>query len=318
MAAERMPFESVQGKVKKTFNFFQYGKYLIVPTLASGLFGALCSSDIYAAMPGSYLQIGTIAYSESSPRQKALVQLSGSPWPGVIDHLLQKPVTVDIKPMASIHINYPSLGNNRIDADIRHWVEGLANAFENNLDVDNGFHMAYEDNEELKPGWFLQDDDLYSGLGEEKDKAVRSFELWGDYKIDRPSSAAASITWEIWNYTGQPQGNLDILTLNYNLLNGQRLGLVDIFENPDHALELMSSWSRKVLAKRLGNLHDSMLLLGTEPLVENFSSLTLLPDGICINFQPFQVAPWEAGIQKVKMPLEELMPAAPLLSLWGK
>ena len=59
-----------------------------------------------------------------------------------------------------------------------------------------------------------------------------------------------------------------------------------------------------------------MLKDGTEPLVENFSSLTLTPEGICINFQPYQVAPWAAGPQRVDMPLAELAAAGPEARIW--
>ena len=128
-----------------------------------------------------------------------------------------------------------------------------------------------------------------------------------------------SITFEIWNYTGGAHGNLDIMTLNYSLITGQRLGLVDLFETPETALNLMSAWSRQELARRFGAGRPAQMLKdGTEPLVENFSSLTLTPEGICINFQPYQVAPWAAGVQKVNMPLEELLQARPLLALWGR
>ena len=51
---------------------------------------------------------------------------------------------------------------------------------------------------------------------------------------------------------------------------------------------------------------------------ENFASLTLVPEGVRMNFQPYQVAPWAAGAQKVTIPLEELLPARPLLRLWGR
>jgi hypothetical protein len=51
---------------------------------------------------------------------------------------------------------------------------------------------------------------------------------------------------------------------------------------------------------------------------ENFASLTLIPSGIRINFQPYQVAPWAAGAQRVDIPLDELRPARPLLLLWGQ
>ena len=81
----------------------------------------------------------------------------------------------------------------------------------------------------------------------------------------------------------------------------------------------MSAWSRQELARRFGAGRPAQMLKdGTEPLVENFSSLTLTPEGICINFQPYQVAPWAAGVQKVNMPLEELLQARPLLALWGR
>lgn len=242
--------------------------------------------------------------------EDAAAQISGSQWPGVIDHLLQKPLPESpADPQgAVIHIDYPSVGSPAVDANIRAWVTGIANAFEAHLDLS-------------RPG--LPD----AGLPPvhdvmEADSATDerpAFELWGSYSISRPSDAAISITFEIWNYTGANQGNLDILTLNYSLLTGQRLAFMDLFEKPETALALMSDWSRKELAPRLGaTTRLAVLEAGTAPLVENFSSLTLTPEGICINFQPYQVAPWAAGVQKVEMPLEALLPAGPLLALWGR
>ncbi len=242
--------------------------------------------------------------------EDAAAQLSGSQWPGVINHLLQRPLPGGpADPQgAVIHIDYPSVGSPSVDADIRAWVTGIANAFEAHLDLS-------------RPG--LTDADMLPVHDVmEADSATEqrpAFELWGSYSISRPSDAAISITFEIWNYTGALQGNLDILTLNYSLLTGQRLAFMDLFEKPETALTLMSDWSRKELAPRLGaTTRLTVLEAGTAPLVENFSSLTLTPEGICINFQPYQVAPWAAGVQKVEMPLEALLPAGPLLALWGR
>lgn len=242
--------------------------------------------------------------------EDAAAQLSGSQWPGVINHLLQRPLpdSPEDPHGADIHIDYPSVGAPAVDADIRTWVTGIADAFAAHLDLsrqvltDTGASAADGEN------------DADAGAA-----ARPAFELWGSYSISRPSDAAVSITFEIWNYTGASHGNLDILTLNYSLLTGQRLVFMDLFEKPETALELMSDWSRKELGPRLGaSTRSRMLEVGTAPLVENFSSLTLTPQGICINFQPFQVAPWAAGVQKVEMPLEALLPAAPLLALWGR
>ena len=190
-----------------------------------------------------------------------------------------------------INLSYPSVGVRAIDANIRKWATGIADAFE----------------------------ETFSSPGLYPDKNRPVPELWCSYAVSHPSDKALSITFEVWTYTGSAQGNLDVMTLNYSLISGQRLGLVDIFEDPDAALTIMSSWSHKELSQRLGGMRqEQMLRTGLNPVPENFASLTLTPSGLRINFQPYQVAPGMAGAQKVDIPLEELLPAHPLLLLWGK
>lgn len=296
--------------------------FIIIFGLLSALL-CLNQSYVFGAMPSMNKHLIQSENDDSFSEKKdaAAAAISGSPWPGVIDHLLQKPLPEEgtARNGASIHINYPSIGNKRVDSDIRDWVGDIANAFESHLNLRELDELAIPNELELDVVPFPQDNDLNSEEAFRSFRAPGEFELWGNYSISRPSDAAVSITFELWNYTGNEQGNLDILTLNYNLLAGQRLSFVDIFEKPDTALNLMSAWSRKQLEPRLGaSMRERMIREGTEPLVENFSSLTLTPNGICINFQPYQVAPWDAGIQKVEMPLEELLEASPLLALWGK
>lgn len=256
--------------------------------------------------------------AESLPaKADAMSAISGSPWPGVIDHLLQSPADQALGgSRAGIHINYPSFGRRGIDADIRGWVEAISASFQTHLDSRAMTSAALD--ESAEPDGFPHDDDLNSEAAARGLDAPEGFELWGSYTISRPSDAAVSVTYELWNYTSGGSGNLDIITLNYNLLNGQRLNFVDIFEKPDLALKLMSDWSRERLSGRLGGGRGSTLYSGTQPLLDNFSSITLTPEGLRINFQPWQVTSWDAGAQKVDMPLEALMEAAPLLALWGR
>lgn len=221
-------------------------------------------------------------------RDTAAAIISGSRRPGVIEHQIIRANRPD-KP--EINISYPSLGTRDIDTDIRQWATGIADAFDENFNTPSLF--------------------------QEENRPVP--ELWGAYSLSYPSPNALSITFEIWTYAGGAHGNLDIITLNYSLLTGQRLGLVDIFENPDAALAIMSAWSRTQLERRLGGMRqEQMLRAGLNPVPENFASLTLIPSGIRINFQPYQVAPGMAGAQKVEIPIEELQPAHPLMLLWGK
>ena len=222
-----------------------------------------------------------------SDKDAAAAIISGSRRPGVIEHQIVRTNRED-KP--DINLSYPSVGMRGIDANIRNWATGIADAFE----------------------------ETFSSPGMYPNKNSSVPELWCSYTVSHPSDKALSITFEVWTYTGGSQGNLDVMTLNYSLLSGQRLGLVDIFEDPDAALAIMSAWSHKELTGRLGGMRqEQMLRTGLNPVPENFASLTLIPMGIRINFQPYQVAPGMAGAQKVDIPLEELLPAHPLLLLWG-
>lgn len=226
--------------------------------------------------------------AEKADKNTAAAIISGSRRPGIIEHQIVRTNRED-KP--DINLSYPSLGIRSIDANIREWATGIANAFEETF--------------------------TSPGLYPDEDRPVP--ELWCSYSVSHPSDKALSITFEVWTYTGGAQGNLDIMTLNYSLLTGQRLGLVDIFEDPDAALAIMSAWSRRELFQRLGGMRQEQYLrTGLNPVPENFASLTLTPAGIRINFQPYQVAPGMAGAQKVEIPLEELQPAHPLMLLWGK
>lgn len=229
--------------------------------------------------------------AEQSARDSAAAIISGARRPGIIEHQL-----VHNEPGSPvINISYPSVGSKQIDGDIRQWVTGIATAFDQSSSVAG-----------LSTG---------SGLDGERPP----YELWASYSITAPSPAGLSITFEVWTYTGGAHGNLDVMTLNYSLLTGQRLGLVDLFEDPDVALSLMSEWSYNELSRRLGGMRqEQMLRTGLNPVPENFASLTLTPQGVRINFQPYQVAPWAAGAQKVDMPLDQLLAARPLLSIWGK
>lgn len=188
-----------------------------------------------------------------------------------------------------ITVDYPELGLSHVDSQVAQWANNVVDNFQENI------------TKEASP----------------EDKT--QYELLGKYTVSRPSAAAVSITYELWTYTGGAHGNLDIITLNYATENGNMLDLEHIFQDVEQALELMSTYSYTVLSAELEDGHSStMLKSGTSPDNENFSTLTLLPTGIIIHFQPYQVAPWSAGPQKVSMSLEDLADARPMLDLWGR
>ena len=111
------------------------------------------------------------AAGDSSGKEAAAAEISGSRRPGVIDHLLQRPLPdgpAGHPRAAEININYPSLGRSDIDADIRQWVTGIADAFEEHLDI-NAFGLPST---------------------EQSGESGPAFELWGSYSVSWPSDAA--------------------------------------------------------------------------------------------------------------------------------
>lgn len=80
----------------------------------------------------------------------------------------------------------------------------------------------------------------------------------------------------------------------------------------------MSEYSYKALSETLSNMSDKeMLSIGTAPELDNYNSIALIPNGIRIFFQPYQVAPWSAGPQQVDITLEELNKAKPTKKIWN-
>ena len=186
-----------------------------------------------------------------------------------------------------IRVHYPETGNAKVDADVAEWARQLVDTFQ-------------------------------TTYGEEPDLGV-PYELESTYSTTHASPSVLSIIWKTASYTGGAHGNLEISTTTYDMKTGSLIDLYDVFGNLDIALEQMGRYSAKVLARSLGDMYnEDMLRSGTAPEAENFSAFALIPAGIRIFFQPYQVAPWAAGPQTVDIPLDALPGSDPRLSLWGK
>lgn len=191
--------------------------------------------------------------------------------------------------MPDIIMHYPAFGMAQVDRDIEAWVEHIALAFERDL----------------------------SGEPEGGPEAYNVAWLNAACTVRFASPTCVSIVFDVWMHTGGTELSQDVLTLNYSLLTGQRLHIVDIFENVDTALRLLSEAARRELQKGAGELMQTDIENGTFPVPENFSSLALTENGVTVNFQPYQVSRLPRAVS-VEVSLEELLPAGPLLSLWGK
>lgn len=198
--------------------------------------------------------------------------------------------------LPDILMHYPTFGVTAVDRDIALWALHIAGSFERDFATQ----------EALEPATPLE-----QGTGNEA-------WLSANYILQEPSDKAVSLVFDVWMHTGAGMMSLDVLTLSYNMVTGQRLHLVDIFENVDTALRILSDRSRVSLARGIGRGRvDSTIAAGTMPVEENFSSIALTPTGVRVYFQPYQVT-MLGGSQKVDIELDDLMSAGPLLALWGR
>ena len=191
-------------------------------------------------------------------------------------------------PSFKIAVHYPVLGVDGIDSDLARWAENLVRDFER----------------------VVSEDRL-------SDSAPHVLDV--SYAVEKPSPNAVSVIFEVATYTGGAHGNLDIIARNYDMQSSLQLTLSHLFEDPEIALNLMSSYTYEALSLELGpDRVEDMLKAGTTPDTDNFSTLSLRTQGVRVHFAPYQVAPWARGALFVDMPLEALTDARPHLELWGK
>ena len=87
---------------------------------------------------------------------------------------------------------------------------------------------------------------------------------------------------------------------NYDLYNGERLQLADLFNPDSDYLSVMSNYTQAVLSKRLKD--RNAITTGTEAKEENFKNWNITPFGLLITFDEAQVAPTVYGTQTVLIP----------------
>lgn len=192
----------------------------------------------------------------------------------------------------SLEIYYPVFGYAKVDAEMKAFAEKQADEYEKDVA------------EAIVPG-------------EERPASYEQWEMTGYFTLERPNPDVVSVIFNIFSYSGGAHGNLAITCLNYNLKTGQRIDFADLFRDPERALEMMSKFSAEKLNTELGEYADEdMIHSGTMPDLANFSNLTLFPNGIYIEFQPYQVGPWAAGPQRVEMTLQDLAAAGPEPDIW--
>ena len=116
---------------------------------------------------------------------------------------------------------------------------------------------------------------------------------------------------------GAAHPGLNSMTLNYDLGQGKELALADLFLPNANYLEAISKYSIAELSEQ--PFFDSSSSNGAQPTPENYRNWNITPNGLMITFDEYQVAPYAAGPQQVRVPYSELRdlinPQGPLVQV---
>jgi hypothetical protein len=94
-------------------------------------------------------------------------------------------------------------------------------------------------------------------------------------------------------------------TINYDLRAGRELQPRDLFKSG--YLVPLAAYCRTELVRQFGDSYkDPLLVEGTKPKAENFADWNIVPDGILISFEDYQVGPHSMGQPELVVPYSAL------------
>lgn len=190
----------------------------------------------------------------------------------------------------SVDVEYPEiLGDSRFD--------GFNREARSLVTKDVGAFKAAETSEEFDP----------STVPEETQNST----LDTRYEFRYATNDLISVEFGEYSYSrGAAHGNSLTTVLNYDLKNGKKISLGDLFSAKNY-LGVLSNYCLKELRARAKQDPESMLAEdmienGASAHADNYRAWAITRTGLWITFDPYQVAPYAAGPQYVLVPYSAL------------
>jgi len=148
--------------------------------------------------------------------------------------------------------------------------------------------------------------------GSEIPAETQTSTLDSDYQIRLAADDLISIEFTESAYSrGAAHPNSYTTVLNYDVRNGKKLALADLFNAKSNYVKVISDYYLKDLKQQAKKEKDSMLTddmiqSGASARAENFNAWTITKQGLWITFDPYQVAAYAAGPQQVLVPYSAL------------
>jgi uncharacterized protein YecT (DUF1311 family) len=171
---------------------------------------------------------------------------------------------------------YPQIGIPSADAAMQDWVNALAESFKGVLPQRGAQEPPY--------GAQLT------------------------YTVARNDESVVSILFSYSIYTGGAHPNSAQTAFNFLMPDGARVFLPDLLGSD--GIQRVSDLAIADLTRRLagpdGMSDSNWIRTGAAPFADNFETFELLPDQLVLEFDPYAVAGYAAGPQKVHIPLAQV------------
>jgi hypothetical protein len=110
---------------------------------------------------------------------------------------------------------------------------------------------------------------------------------------------------------GAAHGGSATVVLNYDVKNGKKLALADLFTPKSNYLSVISTYCIKDLRDRAQKdknrmLDEEMMKTGASPKADNYQAVAITKKGLWVTFDQYQVAAYAAGPQTVLVPYSAL------------
>lgn len=123
------------------------------------------------------------------------------------------------------------------------------------------------------------------------------------YSLKVKTDHILGIAWDVYQqFAGAAHPSEVLNVMVYDLDTGRQLMLADVFIPGSPYLKRLSQFCTQQLTVAAANSGYPLFEEGLRPIPKNFENFLLRPEGLYIVFNPYQVAPYVAGVQEVTVP----------------
>lgn len=133
---------------------------------------------------------------------------------------------------------------------------------------------------------------------------IREFEAVLDYKITYNDNCTVSLFFDRYEYTGGAHGNTVRYSDTWNLQNGYRISLSQMFPKSFHYKTYIIKNIYSQIAEQIKNGESSYFDNYRQNVVNSFNvnNFYLTHKGIVVYFQQYDIAPYSSGIPEFTIP----------------